>query len=108
MGFELELKLTKKVIQIKFVLVAFLLGTFQAVFAATPPSTLSLEMALAEGRAHSPTLQSALAKAREANWKETEGMAGFLPQLSISGSHFFTHTYETAGINFGGSPIVFP
>src|ERR1700683_5088319 len=74
----------------------------------SPSPSLSLDGALTEGRGHSPILQSALAKAREASWKETESMAGFLPQLTVSGSHFFNHQYEMATINIGAGPLIFP
>jgi len=71
-------------------------------------STLSLEGALSLGRVHSPKLQNALSVAREADWKRFGAMSGFLPQLSVSASHFFTHQYETATFNLGAGPVTFP
>jgi outer membrane protein TolC len=70
--------------------------------------TLTLDMTLAEARAHSPRLQSALSMAREADWKKVEALSGFLPQLTVSASHFFSYQYETATINIGAGPLVFP
>lgn len=75
---------------------------------AENPPQLTLEMTLTEARAHSPRLQMALSQANEADWKKVEALSGFLPQLSISASHFFNYKYETASINIGAGPLTFP
>jgi outer membrane protein TolC len=80
---------------ILFLLISWLLNN-NSFGASLTARSLNLEGALSEGRSHSPKLQIALAQSREARWKKFESLSGFLPQVSISGSHFFNYQFQTA------------
>jgi outer membrane protein TolC len=70
---------------------------------------LTVELALSEGLKHSPDIQRAQAVVDEKRWHKFEVLGqGFLPKISISGSHYFTTDYEQTGLSLGGESLVFP
>src|ERR1700692_2344471 len=71
-------------------------------------SSLTLEAAVNEGSQNSPKLQQAEAAAKEASWKQTEALSGFLPSLNLQASHFFNEKYVYTDLVFGGGPVSIP
>ncbi len=92
----------------KFLTIAVL--TLLGVTAACGAEGLSLDKAVREALANSPYYQKAQAVENETSWGQYESFArGFLPQVSISGQHFFTENYSFLNVEFGSpSPIQFP
>lgn len=68
---------------------------------------LSLDKAVQEALTNSPYYQKAQAVESETSWGQYESFAeGFLPQVSISGQHFFTENYSFLNVEFGSPNLI--
>jgi outer membrane protein TolC len=87
-----------------FVAVALLfpLATFAS-------ETLAIDQALQEGRANNPQYQRAQAAADAAAARSSEALAGYLPRVSVSGSHLLGYRFQLLNVAIGGgAPVEFP
>ncbi|HTA77643.1 MAG TPA: TolC family protein [bacterium] len=71
---------------------------------------LTLKAAQNEAVQQSPYYQKAQAMESQTSWGQYEKIAdGFLPQVSISGQHFFAENYSYLNVEFGApTPLQFP
>ena len=84
-------------------LVVFLTGSDPVCAATADLAPLSLEQATQEAQNNSPQSLRAKAAAEEAYWKNVEAWSGFLPKVSVSGSHYFTQKFQLLDIQFAGN-----
>ena len=88
-----------------------LFGLLAAVGADTSDqNTLTLSDAQDQALQQSPDYQKAHALESEMSWHQYQSLAeGFLPQVSISGQHFFAENYSYLNVQFGSpNTIQFP
>ncbi len=73
-------------------------------------SLLTLESAIEEGLLRSPQIQKSKAQVEEAAWKRSEILGlGFLPKLSVSGTHYLATQYSISIIStMGNFPGFYP
>jgi outer membrane protein TolC len=92
------------------ILTLSILGALSPVFADTDQTPLTLSDAQEQALQQSPDYQKAHALESEMSWHQVQSLAdGFLPQLSISGQHFFAENYSYLNVEFGSpTPIQFP
>jgi outer membrane protein TolC len=76
------------------------------------PGGLTLDAALQEAVSQSPVYRQAQDMERQTSWGQVEAFSdGFLPHVSITGSHFFDVKYTYLNVAFGpppSSPFLFP
>ena len=92
-------------------MLGILCGSLAPVFADTSAQTsLTLDDAQNQALQQSPDYQKAHALESEMSWHQYQSIAeGFLPQVSISGQHFFTENYSYLNVEFGSpTPLQFP
>jgi outer membrane protein TolC len=92
-------------------MLGILCGSLSPVFADTSVQTsLTLDDAQDQALQQSPDYQKAHALESEMSWHQYQSIAeGFLPQVSISGQHFFAENYSYLNVEFGSpTPIQFP
>src|SRR5665213_3415841 len=92
------------------ILTLSILGALSPVFADMDQTSLTLSDAQEQALQQSPDYQKAHALESEMSWHQVQSLAeGFLPQLSISGQHFFAENYSYLNVEFGSpTPIQFP
>src|SRR5665213_3894754 len=93
-----------------FILTLGILSALSPVFADTDQTPLTLSDAQAQALQQSPDYQKAHALESEMSWHQVQSLGeGFLPQVSISGQHFFAENYSYLNVEFGSpTPIQFP
>jgi len=92
-------------------MLGILCGSLAPVFADTSAQTsLTLDDAQNQALQQSPDYQKAHALESEMSWHQYQSIAeGFLPQVSITGQHFFTENYSYLNVEFGSpTPLQFP
>jgi outer membrane protein TolC len=92
-------------------MLGILCGSITPVFADTSVQTsLTLDDAQNQALQQSPDYQKAHALESEMSWHQVQSLGeGFLPQVSISGQHFFAENYSYLNVEFGSpTPIQFP
>ena len=92
-------------------MLGILFGLLAPVFADTSAQTsLTLDDAQNQALQQSPDYQKAHALESEMSWHQVQSLAeGFLPQVTISGQHFFAENYSYLNVEFGSpTPIQFP
>lgn len=72
--------------------------------AANSADSLTLSDSLKVAEESSPQIKRAEAAKDEASWKKTEAFSGFLPRVTLSGSHLFDEKFMVEKLNFGGQP----
>lgn len=87
---------------------SFFLLQVQPVFA--DQDSLTLKAAQNQAVKQSPYYEKAQAIESETSWDQYQSVAeGFLPQVTISGQHFFTENYSYLNVEFGTpTPLQFP
>jgi outer membrane protein TolC len=92
------------------ILALSILSALSPVFADTDQTPLTLSDAQEQALQQSPEYQKAHALESEMSWHQVQSLAeGFLPQVSISGQHFFAENYSYLNVEFGSpTPIQFP
>lgn len=69
---------------------------------------LTLQEAIRQGLAQNPTLRRLDAAVDAASWKRRESVAGFLPSVTVEGTHFLDGKYTYLDMDFLGEKIVMP
>ena len=69
---------------------------------------LSLQAALGEGIANSPSLKKYEALHQEAKWRKVAAYSKVLPQVDFFANHNFDVKYQEVPVSLGGNNIVFP
>jgi outer membrane protein TolC len=88
---------------------AFILASRALAQSSGAQSNLTLDQAVEEGLHHSPQIQKSRAVAKEYQWKKFESLGqGFLPKISVSGTHYFQNQYEVTQVNLGAGALAFP
>jgi outer membrane protein TolC len=74
------------------------------------PGGLTLDNAMQEAVTQSPVYRQAQDAEQQASWGQVEAFSdGFLPHVSVSGSHLFDVRYTYLNVSFAGSPpFLFP
>ena len=75
---------------------------------AQAQNTLSYDEALNEAFKNSPSLQQTEAMKDQAKWRNVQGMSTLLPNLQVTGNHFFDKKYQYLDIAFGAGPVTIP
>jgi len=86
---------------------------FMAAFtqaASADQEQLTLKAAQSEAVEQSPFYEKAQAEDNGTSWSQYQAFAeGFMPQVSISGQHFFAENYSYLNVEFGSpTPLQFP
>lgn len=68
----------------------------------------TLDKAVATAMERSPTVLKSDSVADDASWKKVEAYSGFLPSLTVNGSHLFEKKYALIDIPFNGVPVSIP
>lgn len=85
-----------------------LIGLVTLVNAAQALQSFSLQDALQTGLNNSPVVQKADAKRSEGKWRAYEGISTFLPEITLTGTHFVEKKYQFLNANLLGQSIAFP
>jgi hypothetical protein len=88
---------------------AFVLGSSAFGDDKSLQTTLTVDQAIAEGLSHSPQIQKSRAVVQEFRWKKLESIGqGFMPKISLSGTHYFANQYAVTQVNLGAGILAFP
>jgi outer membrane protein TolC len=69
---------------------------------------LTVQQAVKEGIANSPSIKKLDAAVEGAAWKRDESVSGFLPHLSADGTHYLNARYAYMPLEFGGEAMSMP
>ena len=76
--------------------------------ASIATTRLSLDQALSEAAANSPKIQSLRAATDSASWKRVEGLAGFLPTVTVQAQRLLDYKFQVFDVNLGGGALSVP